>query len=65
MDLFHYEIKFTNGDKFAFNTEADIDFHTLKPSYIAFNDMFINLTQINYISKEKVEEADNGRINKA
>ena len=56
MDLYHYEIKFINGDKITFNTEADIDFHTLVPSYIAFNDMFINLNQINYISKKKVVE---------
>ena len=54
MTLYKYEIKFKNGDRINFNSEVDIDFHSFKPDYLAFNDLFVNFSEVNYIKKEIV-----------
>lgn len=51
MRTYQYTISFKNGEIYKFNADVDIDFHKIIDANIALNDLYINMSQINYIRK--------------
>ena len=53
-----YKYTFTcvGGNTITFTTSTNIDFHKISNTAIAFNDLFINLSNVICINKEVVEE---------
>ena len=54
--MYQYLFSFRNGENLTINSEIDINFHELKGGYIFFNDLFINMSQLNYIKKTIILE---------
>jgi hypothetical protein len=48
---YRYYIGFKSGNDFSFDTCEKIDFHTLKPGYISFNNLLLNLSEVEYIKE--------------
>ena len=61
MSKFVYHVMFDNGNAVTFDSTADVDLHKICMTQygsgsLAFDDMFINLQHVVYISKEKKVE---------
>ena len=59
-----YQIMFDNGNAVTFDSTVDVDLHKIGMTQygagsLAFDDMFINLQHVIYISKEKKVENEN------
>lgn len=49
------KIHFVNGTILDIAVPCDVDLHTISDHYIAFNNMFINVSNILYIEKKETE----------
>ena len=52
---FAYYIKFKNGEDYSFQSDVDINFHELKPGYIAFDDLLICFDEVLYMIKRRLK----------
>ena len=53
---YQYTFICIDGKSITFTSPTDIDFHKIQNTAIAFNDLYINLTNVICIKKEVVEE---------
>lgn len=50
--LYNYKIGFKSGRIIKFSSEQNVDLHKIYPGFIAFDDLLVNLSEIEYIRKE-------------
>lgn len=63
-----YQIMFDNGNAVTFDSTVDVDLHKIGMTQygagsLAFDDMFINLQHVVYISKEEKDKQNKSCIN--
>ena len=49
--IYTYVFKFKTGEVLNIKTEIDVDLHKLDGEYLAFDNLFIDLSEILYIKK--------------
>ena len=53
---YEYSIRCIGGTTMTFETDENIDFHTLSNTVIAFENMYINMANVIYIQKRIIPE---------
>lgn len=56
---YKYSVRCIDGTTMTFETTTNIDFHTLSNTAIAFEDMYINMTNVIYIQKQIISQTKN------
>lgn len=49
----HLEITFTNNNVLSIDYEGEIDLHTTNGHYVAFGDIWVNLSNVLFILKKE------------
>ena len=53
MSKFKYDVYFTSDTHIDFTTEVDMNFHDLKNTAIAYDELYINMANVTFIKKKK------------